>query len=86
MAKLIAPFLLTVCLQPFVYDPLEKNKHKFMVQSLVATSDLPFEQLVGDDGGDGACGIPIVNTVANIISIRSLSLCLHSGRTSRPIS
>lgn len=25
-----------VCLQPFVFDPNEKNKHKFMVQSLVA--------------------------------------------------
>ncbi|XP_011182020.1 vesicle-associated membrane protein/synaptobrevin-binding protein isoform X1 [Zeugodacus cucurbitae] len=24
-----------ICLQPFVYDPNDKNKHKFMVQSLV---------------------------------------------------
>lgn len=24
-----------ICLQPFVYDPNEKNKHKFMVQSLI---------------------------------------------------
>ncbi|XP_067640473.1 vesicle-associated membrane protein/synaptobrevin-binding protein [Eurosta solidaginis] len=26
-----------ICLQPFVYDPNDKNKHKFMVQSLVVT-------------------------------------------------
>lgn len=24
-----------VCLQPFKFDPNEKNKHKFMVQSIV---------------------------------------------------
>lgn len=28
-----------VMLQPFDYDPHEKNKHKFMVQSLFATGD-----------------------------------------------
>lgn len=28
-----------ICLQPFVYDPYEKNKHKFMVQSIVCPSD-----------------------------------------------
>lgn len=39
-----------VCLQPFVYDPNEKNKHKFMVQSLVCTKEnVPFEQLVSGD-------------------------------------
>jgi hypothetical protein len=26
----------SVSLQPFEYDPLEKNKHKFMVQSMFA--------------------------------------------------
>lgn len=24
----------SVCLQPFIYDPAEKNKHKFMVQTV----------------------------------------------------
>lgn len=28
--------VISVALQPFVFDPNEKNKHKFMVQSLVA--------------------------------------------------
>lgn len=28
-----------ICLQPFTFDPYEKNKHKFMVQSIVAPSD-----------------------------------------------
>lgn len=28
--------LLAICLQPFVFDPNEKNKHKFMVQSMYA--------------------------------------------------
>lgn len=38
----------TVCLQPFLFDPNEKNKHKFMVQSLVAPDvDVPHDQLVG---------------------------------------
>lgn len=36
-----------VCLQPFVFDPNEKNKHKFMVQSLVAPDgEINAEQLV----------------------------------------
>lgn len=26
----------TVCLQPFEFDPTEKNKHKFMVQTVIA--------------------------------------------------
>jgi hypothetical protein len=29
-------FTVTVMLQPFEYDPTEKNKHKFMVQSMYA--------------------------------------------------
>lgn len=38
---------LLVCLQPFVFDPNEKNKHKFMVQSLVAPDgEINAEQLV----------------------------------------
>ncbi|KAM7348427.1 VAMP-associated protein 33kDa [Cochliomyia hominivorax] len=28
-----------ICLQPFNFDPFEKNKHKFMVQSIVCPSD-----------------------------------------------
>lgn len=39
--------LILVCLQPFVFDPNEKNKHKFMVQSLVAPDgEINAEQLV----------------------------------------
>lgn len=30
---------LTVMLQPFDYDPNEKSKHKFMVQSMFAPAD-----------------------------------------------
>ncbi len=33
---LTAPLLLSVMLQPFDYDPNEKNKHKFMVQTMFA--------------------------------------------------
>lgn len=44
----MASFFL-VCLQPFVFDPNEKNKHKFMVQSLVAPDgDINPEQLWKD--------------------------------------
>lgn len=36
-----------VCLQPFDFDPNEKNRHKFMVQSLVAPDgEFNAEQLV----------------------------------------
>ncbi|TGZ48912.1 Uncharacterized protein DBV15_08042 [Temnothorax longispinosus] len=30
---------ITVCLQPYDFDPSEKNKHKFMVQTVVAPDD-----------------------------------------------
>lgn len=40
-------FCCTVCLQPFDFDPNEKNKHKFMVQSLIAPEgEFNAEQLV----------------------------------------
>ena len=32
-------YILTVCLQPYDFDPSEKNKHKFMVQTVVAPDD-----------------------------------------------
>lgn len=41
--------ILIVCLQPFDFDPNEKNRHKFMVQSLVAPEgEFNAEQLVSD--------------------------------------
>jgi len=30
---------IAVCLQPYDFDPSEKNKHKFMVQTVVAPDD-----------------------------------------------
>lgn len=43
--------MLSVCLQPFDFDPNEKNRHKFMVQSLVAPEgDFNAEQLVRING------------------------------------
>ena len=48
--KLFLPFLI-VMLQPFEYDPNEKNKHKFMVQTMYApdgTIDNQ-DQLVSED-------------------------------------
>lgn len=45
--KLIFTFVPTVCLQPFDFDPNEKNRHKFMVQSVVAPDgEFNAEQLV----------------------------------------
>lgn len=32
--------LISVMLQPFDYDPNEKSKHKFMVQSMLAPPDM----------------------------------------------
>lgn len=40
---------IAICLQPFVFDPVEKNKHKFMVQTVYAPdSDANLEQLWKD--------------------------------------
>lgn len=40
-------YVSVVCLQPFTFDPNEKNKHKFMVQSLVVPEEYEsYEQLV----------------------------------------
>ena len=39
-------------LQPFEYDPKEKSKHKFMVQTMFAPEgEVDHETLVGDDLG-----------------------------------
>lgn len=36
-----------VCLQPFIFDPAEKNKHKFMVQTVFAPEgDVNLDALV----------------------------------------
>lgn len=41
-----------VCLQPFDFDPNEKNRHKFMVQSVVAPDgEFNAEQLVSISNG-----------------------------------
>ena len=37
----------SVMLQPFDYDPTEKNKHKFMVQTLFAPDNVSQDVLVG---------------------------------------
>ncbi|XP_002058322.2 vesicle-associated membrane protein-associated protein B isoform X2 [Drosophila virilis] len=44
----IAPYRSTqveICLQPFMYDQQEKNKHKFMVQSVLAPQDADLTDL-----------------------------------------
>ncbi|XP_017016036.1 vesicle-associated membrane protein-associated protein B/C [Drosophila takahashii] len=44
----ILPFRTTqveICLQPFIYDQQEKNKHKFMVQSVLAPVDADLTDL-----------------------------------------
>lgn len=37
---LLSVLLFLVMLQPFDYDPNEKSKHKFMVQSILAPYDM----------------------------------------------
>lgn len=40
-------FYVLVSLQPFEFDPTEKNKHKFMVQTLIAPDgDVNLDALV----------------------------------------
>lgn len=38
--SIMSLYLSTVMLQPFDYDPNEKSKHKFMVQSMLAPYDM----------------------------------------------
>lgn len=38
--SIVLLFVSTVMLQPFDYDPNEKSKHKFMVQSMLAPFDM----------------------------------------------
>lgn len=38
--SILSLFVFTVMLQPFDYDPNEKSKHKFMVQSMLAPFDM----------------------------------------------
>lgn len=40
MCPLRPSFCLSVMLQPFDYDPNEKSKHKFMVQSMIAPPEM----------------------------------------------
>ncbi|GJQ79687.1 hypothetical protein Trydic_g5835 [Trypoxylus dichotomus] len=41
--------MLAVCLQPFIFEPTEKNKHKFMVQTVFAPDgDLSSDQIWKD--------------------------------------
>lgn len=39
LMQCVLGFFLPVMLQPFDYDPNEKSKHKFMVQSMFAPAD-----------------------------------------------
>lgn len=44
---------IAICLQPFIFDPAEKNKHKFMVQTVFAPdNETNLEQLWKDIGAD----------------------------------
>ncbi|XP_019867702.2 vesicle-associated membrane protein-associated protein B [Aethina tumida] len=44
---------IAICLQPFVFDPAEKNKHKFMVQTVFAPEgEINLEQLWKEIGSD----------------------------------
>ena len=48
--KVQEPLILLVSLQPFEYDPAEKNKHKFMVQSMFAPDgEINQDTLVGTE-------------------------------------
>lgn len=46
VSSILNIFLILVCLQPFLFDPAEKNKHKFMVQTVYAPEgEINLEQL-----------------------------------------
>lgn len=81
-----------ICLQPFIFDPNEKNKHKFMVQSLVAPEgDINIEQLWKDVNPDALMDyklrcvfeLPVENSTlpssAALISNESSSDAVYSG-------
>lgn len=50
MVRVRLSLCLAVMLQPFDYDPNEKSKHKFMVQSLLAPPEMTDMECVVSDG------------------------------------
>lgn len=41
-------WVVSVMLQPFEFDPSEKTKHKFMIQSMIVQAEAEESELVSD--------------------------------------
>ena len=62
-------------LQPFDYDPNEKSKHKFMVQSIFAPpNESELDAMVSN--------LVLTSTAAGVVSPCSWVLCGSAGRAS----
>uniref|UniRef100_A0A336LKW3 CSON010373 protein n=1 Tax=Culicoides sonorensis TaxID=179676 RepID=A0A336LKW3_CULSO len=82
-----------IALQPFVFDPNEKNKHKFMVQSLVAPEgdfdadrlwkEITPEQLM-DSKLKCVFEVPVDNNT--VIDLSSSNINQTGGKTEAPVT
>lgn len=83
---------IAICLQPFVFDPNEKNKHKFMVQStVVPEGDINIEQLWKDVSPDQLMDAKLrctfetpnekVNEKSNVSQLTTQMLKSETGNT-----
>ncbi|KAL7307037.1 hypothetical protein TKK_0000780 [Trichogramma kaykai] len=84
---------IAVCLQPYDFDPKEKNKHKFMVQTIVAPNDDPDEDLTEiwkdvkpDQLMDTKLKCVFENPTNNTSTSSTKSKTVNSGGKSEPLS
>ncbi|KAK7878030.1 hypothetical protein WMY93_031311 [Mugilogobius chulae] len=86
---------ISVMLQPFDYDPNEKNKHKFMVQTIFAPAnitdmDLLWKEAKPDDLMDSKLRcvfeMPSENDKVNDIETIKASPMVNSAKSAEPVS
>lgn len=87
---------IAICLQPFVFDPNEKNKHKFMVQSMVVPEgEINIDQLWKDVSPDQLMDAKLrctfetpnekVNEKSNVSQLTTQMLKSETGNTETQI-
>ncbi|KAG7271972.1 hypothetical protein CRUP_023852 [Coryphaenoides rupestris] len=69
----------SVMLQPFEYDPNEKSKHKFMVQSMLAPPDMTDMEGVHDMESNKVMSSGLLKSESSTLSMKSMSSTLDDG-------
>ncbi|OXU25091.1 hypothetical protein TSAR_000010 [Trichomalopsis sarcophagae] len=80
---------IAVCLQPYDFDPNEKNKHKFMVQTIVASNEDPDEdpaEIWKDVNADQLMDTKLKCVFENPVSATTATKAKATTSTSKPDS